>query len=150
MFACFKIETDYGLGKHTLVMFMNPIMYMNFARVLYIHAILIMVGISTVKISIAFFLLRLSTRTPYSRSLYGVIIFIVLMTITCAMTLIFQCLPVEAAWDSRLRPPPFGTGDAKCYSMTIFRNLGLMNSCKCILNSNTNKCADISSLQHHY
>lgn len=106
-------------------------MYMKFAKVLYIHSIIIMVGISTVKISIAFFLLRLSTRTPYSRFLYGVIVFIVMLTLACAGTLIFQCLPVEATWDARLRPPPFGTGDAKCYSMTIFRNLGLMNSCEC-------------------
>jgi hypothetical protein len=62
-------------------------------------------------------------------------VFLVLMTIACAMTLIFQCLPVEAAWDGRLRPPPFGTGTAKCYNMTIFRNLGLMNSCTYILGS---------------
>ncbi|KAF2469141.1 uncharacterized protein BDR25DRAFT_229933 [Lindgomyces ingoldianus] len=127
-FACFVIETHYGLGKHFLVLLMDPIMYMNFARILYVHSIIVMVGVSSVKVSIAFFLMRLSTRTPYSRFLYGCIGFIILLTVTCAMTLIFQCLPVEAAWDSRLRPPPFGTGTAKCYSMTIFRNLGLMNS----------------------
>ncbi|KAF2263578.1 hypothetical protein CC78DRAFT_568907 [Lojkania enalia] len=128
VFACFVLETQYGLGRHMVVMMMDPIMYMKFARILYVHSILIMVGVSTVKISIAFFLLRLSTRTPYHRFLYGVIVFIVCLTLACAMTLIFQCYPVEAAWDSSLRPPPFGTGDAKCYSMTIFRNLGLMNS----------------------
>ncbi|KAF2662041.1 hypothetical protein K491DRAFT_710453 [Lophiostoma macrostomum CBS 122681] len=127
-FACFKLETDYGLGKHFMVMFMDPINYSNFAKILYIHSIVIMVGISTVKISIALFLLRLSTKTPYSRFLYGVIVFIVCMTITCAMTLIFQCYPIQATWDLSLRPPPFGTGTAKCYSLTIFRNLGLMNS----------------------
>ncbi|KAF2111020.1 hypothetical protein BDV96DRAFT_500396 [Lophiotrema nucula] len=127
-YACFIIETRYGLGKHTLVMFLDPVAYENFSKTLYIHSIIIMVGVSTVKVSIAFFLMRLSTRTPYSRFLYGVIVFIIVLTITCAMTLIFQCFPVEAAWDSALRPPPFGTGTAKCYSMTIFRNLGLMNS----------------------
>ncbi|KAF2186463.1 hypothetical protein K469DRAFT_630246 [Zopfia rhizophila CBS 207.26] len=105
-FACFFIETYYGLGKHFIVILSDPILYLHFARVLYVHAIIVMVGISAVKVSIAFFLLRLSTRTPYSRFLYGMI----------------------AAWDIRLRPPPFGTGDAKCYSMEVFRNLGLMNS----------------------
>ncbi|KAJ4363969.1 hypothetical protein N0V83_009423 [Neocucurbitaria cava] len=87
-----------------------------------------MVGISAVKISIAFCLLRLSVQRTYARILYGSIIFIVLMTIACACTLIFQCLPVAAAWDGTLRPPPFGTGHAKCYSLDVFRNLGLMNS----------------------
>ncbi|KAF2737662.1 hypothetical protein EJ04DRAFT_510103 [Polyplosphaeria fusca] len=127
-YACFVVETHYGLGKHMAVMMMDPIMYMNFLKWLYVHSILVMVGVSSVKISIAFFLMRLSTKSTYKRFLYGVIGFIVVLTITCAMTLIFQCLPVAAAWDFRLRPPPFGNGTGKCYSLTIFRNLGLMNS----------------------
>lgn len=110
--------------------------YSQFAKVLYIHSIIVMVGISLVKISIAFFLLRLTgiaSKTPYSRFLYAVVGFIVLMTLGCAGSLIFQCLPLEAIWNYTLRPPPLGTGTAKCYSNTIFRNLGLMNSCKCLL-----------------
>lgn len=51
------------------------------------------------------------------------------------MTLVFQCFPVEAAWDSSLKPPPMGTGTARCYSMDVFRNLGLMNSCMSPLNA---------------
>ncbi|KAF2675877.1 hypothetical protein K458DRAFT_482124 [Lentithecium fluviatile CBS 122367] len=130
-FICFKIEADYGLGKHFFVILADTAGYSKFAKVLYIHSIIIMVGISSVKISIAFFLLRLTgiaSKTPYSRFLYGVIAFMVLLTLACAGTLIFQCLPVEAIWNLPLRPPPFGTGDAVCYSNTTFRNLGLMNS----------------------
>jgi hypothetical protein len=115
---------------HTLALLMNPVKYMNLTRLIYIHSIVIMFGVSTVKISVALFLTRLSNNKMHERFLYGVIAFICMYTIACAMTLIFQCLPVEAAWDFRLRPPPFGTGTAKCYSTTIFRNLGLMNSCK--------------------
>ncbi|KAF2644632.1 hypothetical protein P280DRAFT_487198 [Massarina eburnea CBS 473.64] len=111
-FACFKIETDYGLGKHFMALLADPLQYTQFSKIVYVHSILVMVGISSVKISIAFSLLRLSTRRSYS----------------CALSLIFQCLPVDAIWDLSLRPPPFGTGTAKCYSMTTFRNLGLMNS----------------------
>lgn len=130
VFACFVFETHYGLGKHNLALMMDPMNYMRLSKILYVHSILVMVGVSSVKISIAFFLLRLSTRTPYSRFLYGIILFIVLLTIACAMSLIFQCFPVAAAWDYRLRPPPLGTGSAQCYSTTVFRNLGLMNSCR--------------------
>jgi len=127
------VETDLGLGKHFFAMLMDPIKYMQFAKILYVHSIIIMVALSTVKISIAVFLLRLSDKSGlYAKFLYGVILFIILMTLGCAFTLIFQCLPVEAAWDYRLRPAPFGVGDAKCYSMIVFRNLGLMNSCKFI------------------
>ncbi|CAO2649724.1 Nn.00g010160.m01.CDS01 [Neocucurbitaria sp. VM-36] len=127
-FVCFKLRTDYGLGKHLMALFVDPHKLMELTKVQYVQAILIMVGISAVKISIAFCLLRLSVQRTYARILYGSIIFIVLMTIACAGTLIFQCLPVQAAWDSTLRPPPFGTGHAKCYSLDVFRNLGLMNS----------------------
>ncbi|KAH7120910.1 hypothetical protein B0J11DRAFT_51864 [Dendryphion nanum] len=129
VFAFMKIETDLGLGRHFMAMLMDPVKYMQFAKILYVHSIIVMVALSTVKISIAFFLLRLSDRAGlYAKFLYGVIVFIILMTIACALTLIFQCLPVEAAWDYRLRPPPFGFGTAKCYDMIVFRNLGLMNS----------------------
>jgi len=54
-------------------MLMDMENYTIFAKILYFHSIIIMVAVSSVKISIAFFLLRLSTRTPYSRFLYGVI-----------------------------------------------------------------------------
>lgn len=129
VFAFFKVETDLGLGKHFLAMLMDPFKYMEFAKILFVHSIIIMVALSTVKISIAVFLLRLSDKSGwYAKFLYGVVVFIILMTLGCAFTLIFQCLPVEAAWDYRLRPFPFGTGNAKCYSMIVFRNLGLMNS----------------------
>lgn len=87
-----------------------------------------MVGISAIKISIALTLLRLSVQRIYNRILWTAIVFIVLLTVACAGTLVFQCLPVQAAWEANLRPPPFGTGSAKCYSMDTFRNLGLMNS----------------------
>lgn len=129
-FACFKIRTDLGLGRHMAVLFFDLPKFAELTKVQYVQSITMMVGISAVKISIAFCLLRLSVQRLYARILYGSIVFLILMTIACAGTLIFQCLPVEAAWDLSLRGPPFGTGNAKCYSMEVFRNLGLMNSCK--------------------
>jgi hypothetical protein len=36
-------------------------------------------------------------------------------------------MPVQAAWDVRLRPPPLGTGNAKCFSNITFRNIGVFN-----------------------
>lgn len=50
--------------------------------------------------------------------------FLAIFTLACAGTLIFQCLPVQAAWDMSLRPT------AKCYSKDIFTNIGLFNSCR--------------------
>jgi len=51
----------------------------------------------------------------------------------CNGTIIFNCIPIQAAWDTSLRPPPFGVGDAQCFSMDTFRNIGLTNSSKFLL-----------------
>lgn len=40
---------------------------------------------------------------------------------------IWQCFPAQAVWDVRLRPPPEGTGTAKCVSRGAFRKIGLFN-----------------------
>ncbi|KAF1916615.1 hypothetical protein BDU57DRAFT_238510 [Ampelomyces quisqualis] len=127
-FVCFKLRTDYGLGRHIVVLYMNPTNVLKFMKVQYVQALIMMVGISTVKMSIALTLLRLANQKTYSRILWGALIFIVLMTLGCGGSLVWQCLPVAAAWDYSLRPPPFGTGNARCYNTDVFKSLGLMNS----------------------
>ncbi|OAL04682.1 hypothetical protein IQ06DRAFT_374056 [Phaeosphaeriaceae sp. SRC1lsM3a] len=127
-FVCFKLRTDYGLGRHLLVLFMNPSNVFKFQKTLYVQSLIMMVGISTVKISIALTLLRLSSERMHTRILWSTIVFLIFMTLGCGGSLVWQCLPVAAAWDYSLRPPPLGTGSAKCYSNIVFRNLGLMNS----------------------
>jgi len=128
VFVCFKLRTDLGLGRHFRVLLMIPTNFVTLSKIQYIQSLLVLVGVSSVKTSIAFCLLRLSTQRWYSRTLYGSVIFIVLMTTACFGTLVFQCLPISGAWDTSLRLPPYGTGTAKCYTNDTFRNLGLMNS----------------------
>ncbi|GME41292.1 Bacterial alpha-L-rhamnosidase [Neofusicoccum parvum] len=123
--ACFAVETKYGLGKHAAVMIADPVAYMEFSKWLYVHSLIVMVAVSAVKVSIALFLMRLAQRTRNVRFLWGMIVFLILFTISCAGTLIFQCSPIAAAWDYSLRAP---IGNAKCFSMTTFRNIGMFNS----------------------
>ncbi|RYN28419.1 hypothetical protein AA0112_g7563 [Alternaria arborescens] len=42
--------------------------------------------------------------------------------------LIWQCIPVAATWDLRLRPPPIGTGTAVCFDRPTFTAIGMMNT----------------------
>ncbi|KAJ4339764.1 hypothetical protein N0V87_002964 [Didymella glomerata] len=44
------------------------------------------------------------------------------------VALIWQCIPIEATWNVKLRPPPFGTGTAKCFSPETFTSIGLFNT----------------------
>ncbi len=91
----------------------------------FFHSIIVMVGISLVKISIAFFLRRFVPSKNYQRFLVGAIIFLVAFTLSCAGTLIFNCGTMVAAnWNFALRV----TGGAKCFSNTTFTNIGLFNS----------------------
>lgn len=91
----------------------------------YFHSLIIMVGISLVKISIACFLRRFVPNKNYQRFLLGSIVFLVAFTLSCAGTLIFNCgLKPSANWNFALR----ATGEAKCFSNTTFTNIGIFNS----------------------
>ncbi|KAI9712651.1 MAG: hypothetical protein M1820_001272 [Bogoriella megaspora] len=126
--ACFKEETMYGLGKHFFAAFSDMVAWEKFLVWQWVHSIIIMTANSTLKLSIAFFLMRITQRTHYRRLLWSVIVFIILFTIACFGTLLFQCVPPQAAWRYVLRPPPLGHGNARCYNTTIFRDIGVFNS----------------------
>ncbi|KAK8240245.1 phosphatidylserine decarboxylase [Phyllosticta capitalensis] len=123
-YACFIVEVQYGLGKHTAVMMVDADGYKMFTLWLYVHSIVVMCAVSSVKISIGLFLLRVVERTKYQRFMWGMIVFLICFTLTCACTLIFQCSPIAAAWDFALR----ARTNAKCFSMNTFRNIGMFNS----------------------
>ena len=53
--------------------------------------------------------------------------FLVVFTFGSVLPIIFQCRPVAAGYDLKLRPP-FGT--ATCYSPDIFKKVGVFNSCE--------------------
>ncbi|KAF2828696.1 hypothetical protein CC86DRAFT_404593 [Ophiobolus disseminans] len=135
-FTCYIVEISCGVGKYTAVIRANPETYRTLLKARLIHQITVMTGISLVKISISFLLLRLAARKTYKWFLWGMIGFMGAFTLTCLGTLvsrddnpaIFQCIPVAATWDMRLRAPPFGTGNAKCFSGPTFSRIGLMNA----------------------
>lgn len=54
--------------------------------------------------------------------------FLVVFTVFTFFTLILGCIPIAANWDFTLRPPPIGTGNAKCLSIPAYRAIALANS----------------------
>lgn len=71
----------------------------------YVYAILIIFAYSFIKFSIGFFLLRLADRTRWRTFLIALLVFLVAFTIGSTMAIIFQCIPVRAAYDLSLKPP---------------------------------------------
>ncbi|KAH6679760.1 hypothetical protein B0J14DRAFT_305982 [Halenospora varia] len=121
-YVLFVGEVKYGVGEH----FTNPHLLANYTQVLhwsYHHGWIIVVGISSVKLSIGFFLLRLVQKPLYKKFVIGWMIFLFVFTLACLGTLVFQCIPIDAAWDFSLRFDP----NSKCYNLGVFRSIGLFN-----------------------
>ncbi|KAF7676811.1 hypothetical protein GT037_005023 [Alternaria burnsii] len=116
-FIVYAEQTKLGLGKHLSVIRMNPGNERQFLKLRQVQSILVGIGVGLVKISIAFFLLRLVTR----KALYWNIG-------ELENGDIWQCIPVAATWDLRLRPPPIGTGTAVCFDRPTFTAIGMMNT----------------------
>ncbi|KAH9882067.1 hypothetical protein J1614_001239 [Plenodomus biglobosus] len=129
--ACISITTlalfvkiiDMGLGRHAEAFPIENIF--PFFKIMYFYSILIISAYSIIKISIGFFLLRLTDRTRWRPFLIGMLVFLAMFTIGSTFAIVFQCSPVAAGYDYTLRPP---MGTAKCYNATIFKNVGVFNS----------------------
>ncbi|KAH7366586.1 hypothetical protein BKA66DRAFT_470539 [Pyrenochaeta sp. MPI-SDFR-AT-0127] len=133
-FVCTILRIDNGLGRDVAVTLTDVSRFRAQIMMTYIEAIVVLAGLSAVKVSVAFCLLRFTITRSYQRVLFGSIIFIVVFTLACCAGLIWQCIPVDAAWNMYLKPP---TGTARCMSTRTFINLALMNS---VFNIVTDAC----------
>lgn len=86
-FGTYVEQTKVGMGKHMAVITMNQESYKEFLRLRQVGSILASFGVALVKISIAYFLLRLVVHRPYVWFLHGLNIFMALITFTCVGTL---------------------------------------------------------------
>ncbi|KAF7165757.1 hypothetical protein CNMCM5623_009836 [Aspergillus felis] len=119
--ACFVGETHHGLGHYSIDIGLED--FEPLSKWTFFHAIVIVLGISAVKISLAFFLLRFTSHNTFiKRFIIGALVFLILFTIACVLTLIFQCLPVSAAWDFAQK------ATATCYSPKTYLAIGEFNS----------------------
>ncbi|OWY44158.1 hypothetical protein AALT_g5880 [Alternaria alternata] len=126
-FSSFAALTHVGVGHHVeYFTYVRPDHRKRFFEISWWYAWILVAAYSSIKISIACFLLRFADhRRHWQWSLYAMIVILILFTIGSVLSLVLQCLPIQAAWDFNLRPP---TGNANCYSTTTFRNTGVFNS----------------------
>ncbi|RAL14703.1 oxidoreductase [Aspergillus homomorphus CBS 101889] len=117
--VCFAVESQHGVGRYSKDITNEEFGYL--AKVVYFHSIIVMVGLSLVKISLAVFLRRFA-QNALRQALIGSIVFLVAFTIACGLTLILQCTPVAAAWDYSLR------ANARCFDSGTYTAIGLWNS----------------------
>ncbi|CAL3967960.1 unnamed protein product [Diplocarpon coronariae] len=120
VFACYIGECANGKGMHTASL--RPREIVMILHWQYFHSVIVTVGISLVKLSVAFFLLRLVPAKSYRIFLYCVVAFLVAFTFSSAGTILFSCIPIRANWDRAGEP------DAKCFSTNTFTYIGMSNS----------------------
>ncbi|KAE9370760.1 hypothetical protein N431DRAFT_40454 [Stipitochalara longipes BDJ] len=120
VFVCFIGETQHGVGMHTA-----SITAEEFVKLLhwqFFHSLTVTLGISLIKISVAFFLLRLVPSKAYKWFLYGMITFLIAFTLSSEGTILFSCVPIRASWDHAGEP------NAKCFDNNLFTAIGMFNS----------------------
>ena len=58
------------------------------------------------------------------------VVFLVVFLLFTFFTLVLSCVPIAANWNFDLRPPPIGTGNARCLTTETYRNIAFVNSSK--------------------
>lgn len=86
-FATYVAQTKVGMGKHYAVIKMNPTTYKEFLKLRQVSSVLAQIGVTVVKISVVYFLLRLVVHRKYVFFLHGLNIFTILFSIACVGTL---------------------------------------------------------------
>ncbi|KAF4899282.1 hypothetical protein CGCF415_v010555 [Colletotrichum fructicola] len=112
-----------GMGKHQDTLSdadVTEIMQLSF----YLSNISGVAGRSLLKISIALSLLRFSRSRWYSRSLWALIVFVVLYGIFAWVTIALYCKPLAGYWDKSLEP--------ECYDIKLVISFGLFYTSSCM------------------
>lgn len=87
-FASYARQVSLGVGRYVAVIQANEDAYREILKARQVHMIAAVVGISVVKVSVAFFLLRLAIRRLYSYFLWSVIAFTGCFMVACAGSLV--------------------------------------------------------------
>ncbi|MCJ1363414.1 hypothetical protein MMC16_002521 [Acarospora aff. strigata] len=111
-------EIRYGAGRHFA--YLEPAKASIGLKLNFITQPIYLWAISVVKISIACFLLRIAPSESYRRFLWGSIIFLVVYTTACFLTIMLQCRPMNILWDGP-------TVKAVCFTPTVLRTMSYVN-----------------------
>jgi hypothetical protein len=115
-------EVINGAGRHTA--YLDPAKATVGLKLNFITQPVFLWAITTVKISIALFLLRIAPNKTYRKILWGVIIFLLVYTFASMMTIFLQCTNIAILWDSTVK--------ATCWPATTSQALSYVNSSKSI------------------
>nr|ALM31974.1 decarboxylase_GME4319 [Daldinia eschscholzii IFB-TL01] len=111
-------EVHYGAGRHAA--YLDPEVNRFGLKLNFVSQPIYLWAIPMVKVSVGFFLIRISPSIFYKRVLQGVMIFLMAYTFVCFMTLVLQCKNLAILWDNRIQ--------TTCWSQSTLQGLSYANS----------------------
>ncbi|KAL8705191.1 MAG: hypothetical protein Q9201_001691 [Fulgogasparrea decipioides] len=109
-------EISYGLGQHRRDLSIKQ--YRNLLKYYYLDTVQFFIALTTCKISVCLFLLRLAQFNRLKTVLSGLIAFLVITTVALDLLYVLQCSPVHRAWD-------LGTPGV-CFSQDLVMNITIV------------------------
>ncbi|KAI1808721.1 hypothetical protein F4811DRAFT_500483 [Daldinia bambusicola] len=116
--AIIVAEVHYGAGRHAA--YLDADVNRFGLKLNFISQPIYMWAIPMVKCSVGFFLFRISPSLFYRRVLQGTMVFLVVYTLVCFMTLVLQCKNLAVLWDNRI--------ETTCLSQPTLQGLSYANS----------------------
>lgn len=98
--ALVVVQVHYGFGRHRFFLSEND--FVQFTKYAYIEWIQTFQTLMFNKLSICFLLLRIPVEKYLIRPIQGAIVVLIVTNIVLTLVWIFQCKPVEAAWDKSI------------------------------------------------
>ncbi|KAK8022790.1 integral membrane family protein [Apiospora rasikravindrae] len=111
-------QVVYGAGRH--IVYLPPAVATTGLKINFVGQVVYLWAIPAVKMSIGLFLLRIAPSKGYRRALQGVMVFTLLYTLFCFVTLLLQCTNIAVLWDP--------TVQATCWSKQKLQTLSYANS----------------------
>ena len=102
------MQVHYGLGRHKSDLSAHQ--FREFEKYSYGEWIQTFATLMFTKVSICLFLLRIPISKVFIRSLRSLIAVLVLSNVILTILWIFQCRPLEEAWDKTVQGSCFSTG----------------------------------------
>ena len=101
-------EIHYGFGRHQY--YLTDHQLQEFMKYTFGEWIQTFFTLMATKVSICLLLLRISPNQRIIRPIQSLVAFLILSNVVLSLVWIFQCIPVDAAWDKSKRKT------AKCFS----------------------------------
>ncbi|KAK8091485.1 hypothetical protein PG997_001846 [Apiospora hydei] len=111
-------QVVYGAGRH--IVYLPPAVATTGLKINFVGQVIYLWAIPAVKMSIGLFLLRIAPNKHYRRTLQGAMVFTMLYTLFCFVTLLVQCTNIAILWDP--------TVQATCWSKETLQMLSYANS----------------------